>query len=114
MWHRYFGVAGWASQGRGIRLAPRAGLCTYNVGTAVVLAILGTYGGMKGILLWPAVGLHGLIGATVLWVMQVIAREGKPERDHLLAVAAGCYADQIRDLSRGTGVISVGSGEDRE
>ncbi len=63
------GVSGWELQGQDIRLAPRAGLCTYNVGAAIVFVILGTSGGMNGILLWPAAILHGLIGAMMLWVI---------------------------------------------
>ena len=63
------GVAGWESPGQDIRLAPRAGLCIYNVGAAVVLVIFGTYGGMSGILLWPAVALHALIGVMMLRVI---------------------------------------------
>jgi hypothetical protein len=65
------GVAGWESQGQDIRLAPRAGLCIYNVGVAIVFVILGTAGGMNGILLWPAAVLHALIGAIMLWVILV-------------------------------------------
>jgi hypothetical protein len=63
------GVAGWESPGQDIRLASRAGLCIYNVGAAVVLVIFGTYGGMSGILLWPAVVLHALIGVMMLRVI---------------------------------------------
>jgi len=63
------GVAAWESQGQEIRLAPRAGLCLYNISIAVLLAILGTTGGMHAPLLWPAAGLHGLIGAVMLWVI---------------------------------------------
>ena len=63
------GVAGWESQGQDIRLAPRAGLCIYNVGAAMVFVTLGTYGGMNGILLWPAAVLHALFGATMLRVI---------------------------------------------
>ena len=63
------GVAGWESQGQDARLAPRAGLCTYNVGAAAVLVMLGTYGGMSGILLWPVALLHALIGALMLRVI---------------------------------------------
>ena len=63
------GVAAWESQGQEIRLAPRAGLCLYNIGIAVLLAILGTTGGMHAPLLWPVAGLHGLIGAAMLWVI---------------------------------------------
>ncbi len=63
------GVAGWESPGQDARLAPRAALCTYNVGAAIVLLTLGAYGGMNGILLWPAAGLHALIGAMMLWII---------------------------------------------
>ena len=63
------GVAGWESQGQEIRLAPRAGLCIYNVGAAIAFVVLGTYGGMNGILLWPATVLHALIGAMMIWVI---------------------------------------------
>lgn len=63
------GVAGWESQGQDRRLAPRAGLCTYNVGAAIVFVILGMYGGMNGILLWPAAVLQASIGALMLWVI---------------------------------------------
>ncbi len=63
------GVAGWESPGQDTRLAPRAGLCVYNVGAAIVFVILGTTGGMTGLLLWPAAVLHALIGALMLWVI---------------------------------------------
>jgi len=63
------GVAGWELQGQDIRLAPRAGLCIYNVGAAIVLVTLGTSGGINGILLWPVAVLHALIGAMMLWVI---------------------------------------------
>jgi len=63
------GVAAWESQGQEIRLAPRAGLCLYNIGIALLLAILGTTGGMHAPLLWPVAGLHGLIGAVMLWII---------------------------------------------
>jgi len=63
------GVAGWESQGQDVRLAPRAGLCIYNVGAAIVLVIVGTRGGMNGLLLWPTAILHALIGAMMLWMI---------------------------------------------
>ena len=63
------GVAAWESQGQDIRLAPRAGLCIYNVGIAALLVILGTAGGMNGPLLWPVAGLHASIGAMMLRVI---------------------------------------------
>ncbi len=69
------GVAGWESPGEDTRLAPRAGVCIYNVGIAAMLAILGTIGGMNAPLLWPVVGLHGLIGAVMLWVISAHFRD---------------------------------------
>ena len=63
------GVAAWESPQQHSRLAPRAGLCIYNIGIAVLLAILGTTGGMHAPLLWPVAGLHGMIGAVMLWVI---------------------------------------------
>jgi hypothetical protein len=73
------GVAGWESQGQDILLAPRAGLCIYNIGAATVFVILGTAGGMNGILLWPAAILHALIGAIMLWVMLAPAQKVSDE-----------------------------------
>ena len=52
-----------------MRLAPRIGLCIYNVGAAIVFVIFGTTGGMTGLLLWPVAGLHALIGAMMLWAI---------------------------------------------
>ncbi len=63
------GVAAWETHGQDSRLAPRAGLCIYNIGIAVLLATLGTTGGMHAPLLWPVAGLHGLIGVVMLWVI---------------------------------------------
>ena len=63
------GVAGWESSKKDIRIAPRTGLCVYNVGTGIVLTALATYGGINGIILWPVAGLHALIGAAMLWVI---------------------------------------------
>ena len=63
------GVAGFESLGQGPRLAPRAALCTYNVGATVVLAIYGSLNVAGGILLWPVVVFHGLIGAMMLPVV---------------------------------------------
>ncbi len=68
------GVAAWESPGQDTRLAPRAGLCVYNVGVAALLAILGTSGGMDGLFLWPVALLHGLIGLAMLWTISKYAR----------------------------------------
>jgi hypothetical protein len=70
------GVAGWEAQEPDRRLAPRAGLCIYNVGAAIVFVMLGTTGGMSGILLWPTAVLHSLIGVMLLWVILAPSRSG--------------------------------------
>ncbi len=68
------GVAAWESREQDIRIAPRAGLCTYNVGVAALLAMLGTTGGMDGLFLWPVAVLHGLIGLAMLWTISAYVR----------------------------------------
>lgn len=60
------GIAGYESRGADARLAPRAGLCIYNIGAAVVFAIFGSQSVTSGILLWPVVVLHGLLGVMML------------------------------------------------
>ena len=68
------GVAGWESPEQTTQLAPRAGLCIYNVGAGIVLAIVGAYGGMNGMLLWPVAVLHALIGGMMLWAILAFRR----------------------------------------
>jgi peptidoglycan/LPS O-acetylase OafA/YrhL len=63
------GVAAWESQEQTLRLAPRAGLCIYNIGAAVLFTMFGTVGDMNGMLLWPAAVLHAVIGAMMLLVV---------------------------------------------
>ena len=76
------GISAWETARQEPRQATRVGICVYNVGAATLLSILGTLGGMYGPLLWPAVGLHGLIGIKMLWVILTPHREkrkaGKP------------------------------------
>lgn len=63
------GISAWETAHQKTYHAPRVGICIYNVGIAILLSILGTQGGMNGILLWPATILHALIGAVMLWVI---------------------------------------------
>ena len=69
------GIAAWETGRQEPHSATRVGICTYNLGVAAVLAILGTVGKSNGVLLWPAAGLHGLIGATMLWVIVAQSRK---------------------------------------
>ena len=54
---------GWNRVGDG---AFRA-LLTYNLLVAAYLALLGTAGHMRGLLLWPTVALHALVTALLLF-----------------------------------------------
>jgi len=70
------GISVWETKGKEAHRSPRVGICTYNLGAAVLLGILGTLGTSSGVLLWPTVGLHGLIGVAMLWVMLAPAWQG--------------------------------------
>jgi len=63
------GICAWETVEKIGRGAPRIGICTYNVGAAVLLPLLGILGGMNGILLWPAAVMHAAFGAAMLWVI---------------------------------------------
>ena len=63
------GISAWETARQKTHHAPRVGICIYNVGVATLLSILGTLGGMNGMLLWPAAVLHALIGAVMLWIV---------------------------------------------
>jgi hypothetical protein len=43
------------------------GMAIYNALIALYLVGLGTLGSMQGMLLWPAVALHGGVAALLLW-----------------------------------------------
>jgi hypothetical protein len=63
-------VAGIALIGLGVACwpgPPRAGLLTYSVAVTLYLAYLGFAGGVTGILLWPAVVLHLILTALLIW-----------------------------------------------
>jgi len=63
------GIAAWETVEQIGRGAPRIGICTYNLGAAVLLPLLGILGGMNGLLLWPAAVMHASFGAAMLWVI---------------------------------------------
>ena len=46
---------------------PRAGMLIYGAAVTLYLAYLGFAGGMNGILLWPAVILHVILTALLIW-----------------------------------------------
>ncbi len=43
----------------------RSGMLTYSVAVTLYLAYLGLAGGLGGVLLWPAVGLHVILTALL-------------------------------------------------
>jgi hypothetical protein len=59
------GVACWPG-------TPRIGMLTYSAAVTLYLAIVGLGGGMTGILLWPAVGLHAFF--TLLLAYSCISK----------------------------------------
>ena len=69
------GISAWQPAQQKTHHAPRVGICSYNVGVAALLSILGTLGGMNGILLWPAAVLHALMGAAMLWMILALPRK---------------------------------------
>ncbi|HEX2842944.1 hypothetical protein [Hyphomicrobium sp.] len=68
-------VAGIALIGLGVACwpgPPIVGMLIYSAAVALYLAYLGITGGMTGILLWPAVGIHFVLAL-------LLAREMQPE-----------------------------------
>ena len=62
------GVAGIALIALGVACwpgPPRVGMLIYSAAVALYLAYLGLVGGLTGILLWPAVVLHGIVTALI-------------------------------------------------
>ena len=62
-------VAGIALVGLGIACwpgSPQLGMWVYSAAVTLYLAYLGLAGGLTGILLWPAVGLHLILTALLL------------------------------------------------
>lgn len=62
-------VAGIALIGLGLACwpgPPIIGMLVYGIGVALGLAFLGLTGAASGLLLWPAVALHGLLSAALL------------------------------------------------
>ena len=53
-----FGVACWPGP-------PLVGMLTYSAAVTLYLAYVGFVGGLTGILLWPAVVLHGILTALL-------------------------------------------------
>jgi hypothetical protein len=63
-------VAGIALIGLGIACwpgTPLVGMLSYGAAVTLYLAYLGIAGGMGGILLWPAVVLHVILTALLIW-----------------------------------------------
>jgi hypothetical protein len=48
---------------------PLIGMLTYSTAVTLYLAYVGFAGGVIGILLWPAVGLHVILTALLTWAL---------------------------------------------
>ena len=46
---------------------PLVGMSTYGAAVTLYLAYLGIFSGFSGVLLWPAVALHALLTALLIW-----------------------------------------------
>ncbi len=63
------GISTWESAQQPTVARTRIGLCTYNIGVAALLSVIGASGTVGGLLLWPAAGLHATLGATILFAL---------------------------------------------
>ena len=61
------GFAGWPSPPPADSSAAFRGLLFYNASVALYLAFLGTVRHVGGLLLWPAVVLHGAVALLLVW-----------------------------------------------
>lgn len=61
------GIAYWSTRTTSAPRGSILGLLVFNVATAMLLAWVGITTSFHGILLWPAVLLHGGIGAGLIW-----------------------------------------------
>ena len=63
------GISTWELAGAPVRITSRMGLCTYNLAAAAFLAVIGLSAAVVGASLWPAFGLHALIGTAMLIIL---------------------------------------------
>jgi hypothetical protein len=63
------GISTWEAADVPVRITTRMGLTTYNLGAAAFLAVVGLSGATIGALVWPAFGLHALLGAAMLIIL---------------------------------------------
>ncbi len=61
------GFACWPSRGAESTAPAFRGMLFYNVVVALYLAHLGTLGHLNGLLLWPGVSLHFVVGLWLAW-----------------------------------------------
>jgi Ca2+/Na+ antiporter len=62
------GLACWPSRQRADSGSPAfRAMLTYNVLIALYLAYLGTFGHLRGLLLWPGVALHAAVALLLVW-----------------------------------------------
>jgi hypothetical protein len=54
------GIACWPTR------PPYVAMLTYSIGVALYLAYLGLWGGLRGLLLWPAVALHIVLSVLLI------------------------------------------------
>lgn len=63
------GIACWPDKQRTRTITPAfKAMLTYNVLIALYLIYLGTATRIQGLLLWPAVALHTIVGLVLIWI----------------------------------------------
>src|SRR5262245_51242364 len=67
------GCACWPSRGRA-HAAAATGMLLYSLATALYLLIVGVSSETRGVLLWPAVGLHVAVALLLAWAWSRSAR----------------------------------------
>ena len=63
------GLACWPSGQRAVSGSPAfRAMLTYNALIALYLTYLGTVGHLRGLLLWPGIGLHAVVALLLVWM----------------------------------------------
>ena len=58
-------------------VAPRMGLCVFNIVAAIVLGYVGLSSDSSGLLLWMTAGLHAVLGGAMFFVIFLSPRKGR-------------------------------------
>jgi hypothetical protein len=60
-------AACWPGSRTDVAAAPLRGMLIYNASIALYLGYLGAFAQVYGLLLWPAIVLHAVVAALLVW-----------------------------------------------